>query len=90
VLLFFYWQQYCLVFEFYNFIEYPYFNAKDRLQAREIENLRLNYALLNKKMDQINGVIEAIEDRDNLYRVYFNAIPDSLRGRFQEKTGIRY
>nr|WP_315231854.1 M23 family metallopeptidase [uncultured Flavobacterium sp.] len=61
----------------------PYFETpKDRLQAREIENLRLNYALLNKKMDQINGVIEAIENRDNnLYRVYFNksAIPDSIR-----------
>jgi hypothetical protein len=44
-------------------------------------------------MDQINGVIEAIEDRDNnLYRVYFNkaAIPDSLREAFQEKKGIRY
>jgi hypothetical protein len=41
-------------------------------------------------MDQINGVIEAIEDRDNnLYRVYFNkaAIPDSLReAGFQEKN----
>jgi murein DD-endopeptidase MepM/ murein hydrolase activator NlpD len=61
----------------------PYFETpKDRLQAREIENLRLNYALLNKKMDQINGVVEAIENRDNnLYRVYFNksAIPDSIR-----------
>ena len=61
----------------------PFFETpKDRLQAREIENLRLNYALLNKKMDQINGVLEAIEDRDNnLYRVYFNkaAIPDSVR-----------
>lgn len=61
----------------------PYFETpKDRLQAREIENLRLNYAILNKKMDQLNGVVEAIEDRDNnLYRVYFNksAIPDSIR-----------
>ncbi len=61
----------------------PYFETpKDRVQAREIENLRLNYALLNKKMDQVNGVIEAIENRDNnLYRVYFNksAIPDSIR-----------
>jgi murein DD-endopeptidase MepM/ murein hydrolase activator NlpD len=61
----------------------PYFETpKDRLQAREIENLRLNYALLNKKMDQANSVVEAIEDRDNnLYRVYFNksAIPDSIR-----------
>lgn len=61
----------------------PYFETpKDRLQAREIENLRLNYALLNKKMDQVNSVVEAIENRDNnLYRVYFNksAIPDSIR-----------
>ena len=69
----------------------PYFETpKDRLQAREIENLRLNYALLNKKMDQINGVIEAIEDRDNnLYRVYFNkaSIPDSVReAGFQGKN----
>ncbi|SHG07670.1 Peptidase family M23 [Flavobacterium segetis] len=61
----------------------PYFETpKDRLQAREIENLKLNYAILNKKMDQVNGVVNAIEDRDNnLYRVYFNktAIPDSTR-----------
>ncbi|TDD78774.1 M23 family metallopeptidase [Flavobacterium caseinilyticum] len=61
----------------------PYFETpKDRLQAREIENLRLNYAILNKKMDQLIGVVDAIEDRDNnLYRVYFNksAIPDSIR-----------
>lgn len=69
----------------------PYFETpKDRLQAREIENLRLNYALLNKKMDQINGVVEAIENRDNnLYRVYFNksAIPDSIRkAGFQGKN----
>ena len=69
----------------------PYFETpKDRLQTREIENLKLNYALLNKKMDQINGVIEAIEDRDdNLYRAYFNTtpIPDSVRqAGFQEKN----
>ena len=61
----------------------PYFETpKDRLQAREIENLKINYAILNKKMDQVNTVIDAIEDRDNnLYRVYFNkmAIPDSIR-----------
>jgi murein DD-endopeptidase MepM/ murein hydrolase activator NlpD len=61
----------------------PYFETpKDRLQVREIENLKLNYSILNKKMDQINDVIDAIAERDNnLYRVYFNkaAIPDSVR-----------
>jgi murein DD-endopeptidase MepM/ murein hydrolase activator NlpD len=64
-------------------INTPYFKTpKDRLQAREIENLKLQYAILNKKMDQINEVAEAIEDRDNnIYRVYFNKteIPDSIR-----------
>ncbi|MGO4821430.1 MULTISPECIES: M23 family metallopeptidase [unclassified Flavobacterium] len=55
----------------------PYFETpKDLLQAREIENLKLNYAVLNKKMDQVDNVIEAIEDRDNnLYRTYFNTAP---------------
>jgi murein DD-endopeptidase MepM/ murein hydrolase activator NlpD len=64
-------------------INTPYFKTpKDRLQARDIENLKLQYAILNKKMDQINDVAEAIEDRDNnIYRVYFNKteIPDSIR-----------
>ncbi|MDI1257254.1 MAG: M23 family metallopeptidase [Flavobacterium sp.] len=61
----------------------PFFETpKDRLQAREIENLQLRYAILNKKMDQIDEVMANIEERDNdLYRVYFNtsAIPDEQR-----------
>ncbi|OCB78101.1 M23 family metallopeptidase [Flavobacterium crassostreae] len=61
----------------------PYFKTpKDLIQAREIENLKLNYSFLNKKMDQLEHVVEAIEDRDNnLYRTYFNtaAIPEQDR-----------
>ena len=61
----------------------PYFETpKDRLLAREVENLKINYAILNKKMDEANGVVDAIEERDNnVYRAYFNktAIPDSIR-----------
>ena len=61
----------------------PFFETpKDRLQAREIENLKLHYAILNKKMDQVDNVVDAIKDRDNnLYRVYFNtsAISDEER-----------
>ncbi len=55
----------------------PYFETpKNRIQAREIENLKLSYSILNKKMDQVEEVIDFIEDRDNnLYRVYFNASP---------------
>lgn len=61
----------------------PFFETpKDRLQAREIENLKLRYSILNKKMDQIDEVLQHVEERDNnLYRVYFNtsAIPEEQR-----------
>ncbi len=61
----------------------PFFETpKDRLLTREIENFKLQYALLNRKMDQIDEVLENIQDRDNnIYRVYFNTapIPDEQR-----------
>lgn len=55
----------------------PFFETpKDRLQAREIENLRLRYEILNRKMDQMDEVMGAIEERDNnVYRTYFNTAP---------------
>ncbi|CAM2788302.1 M23 family metallopeptidase [Flavobacterium frigoris] len=55
----------------------PYFDTpKDRLLIRENDNLKLNYAVLDKRMDQLDNVIEAIEERDNnLYRTYFNTAP---------------
>jgi murein DD-endopeptidase MepM/ murein hydrolase activator NlpD len=55
----------------------PFFETpKDRLQSREIENFKLRYAILNKKMDQIDEVLSNVEERDNnLYRVYFNTSP---------------
>ncbi|MBA9072699.1 murein DD-endopeptidase MepM/ murein hydrolase activator NlpD [Flavobacterium gossypii] len=58
-------------------INTPFFETpKDRLQAREIENMKINYAILNKKMDQIDEVLENVAERDNnLYRVYFNSSP---------------
>ncbi|WP_306353207.1 M23 family metallopeptidase [Flavobacterium sp. '19STA2R22 D10 B1'] len=61
----------------------PFFETpKDRLQAREIENLKLRYSIIDKKMDQIDEVLANVEDRDNnLYRIYFNTspIPDEQR-----------
>ncbi|OXG02251.1 peptidase M23-like protein [Flavobacterium araucananum] len=69
-------------------INTPYFETpKDRLQTRELENLKLQYSILNKKMDEIDDVTAALENRDNnIYRVYFNKteIPDSIR-----KAGFR-
>ena len=66
----------------------PYFETpKNRKQAREIENLKLRYAILNKKMEEVEDVIKFIEDRDNnLYRVYFNASPIPLEER---KSGFK-
>ena len=49
---------------------------KELLQAREIENFKLQYELLNKKLDKIEEVMVSVADRDNnLYRVYFEASP---------------
>lgn len=49
---------------------------KDILQAREIETMKLRFALLNKKMDEIDNVLSDLEDRDNnIYRAYFNTSP---------------
>lgn len=61
----------------------PFFETpKDKLQAREIENMKIRYEILNRKMDQVDEVLSSIESRDNnLYRTYFNAsaIPEEQR-----------
>ena len=64
-------------------INTPYFETpKDKLLSRELDNMKLNYAILNKKVDQANDVIAALEDRDdNLYRAYFNAAPIPIEKR---------
>ena len=70
---------------------------KDKILTREIDNLKLSYAILNKKIEEIDQVASDLEDRDNnLYRVYFNASPISIekrRGiidkkRYQELEGF--
>ncbi|WP_264549045.1 M23 family metallopeptidase [Flavobacterium sp. N2820] len=64
-------------------INTSYFETpKDKIQAREIETLALNYKVLNKKLDLMNEVLEAIENRDNnIYRIYFNTSPISEEER---------
>lgn len=64
-------------------INTSYFETpKDKIQAREIEALALNYKVLNKKLDLMNEVLEAIENRDNnIYRIYFNTSPISEEER---------
>ena len=64
---------------FFALVNTPYFETpKDRLQARQIENLKINYAILNKQIDEIDEVLSSVADRDNnIYRVYFNNAPMS-------------
>ena len=45
-------------------------------QKRLIQNYELQFNILNKKLTQIETVVDNIEERDNkLYRVYFEASP---------------
>lgn len=63
-------------FLFFFFVsDWGYFNTpKDKIQARELANLKLNYAILNKKIEALNEVLANVEKRDNnIYKVYFNA-----------------
>lgn len=75
------------VLSFVLLLNTPFFETpKDRLQAREIENFKIRYSILNKKMDQIDEVMSSIEARDNnLYRVYFNTSPIPIE---QRKAGF--
>ena len=49
---------------------------KEKALKRELENMKLQYGLLNRKMDRIQEVLANVEDRDNnIYRLYFEANP---------------
>lgn len=69
------------------FLETP----RDKIQGREIETMKLNYAILNKEIDQLNDAMAALEDRDdNLYRAYFNSSPIPLEKRKEGISKKRY
>jgi murein DD-endopeptidase MepM/ murein hydrolase activator NlpD len=69
------------------FLETP----RDKVQGREIETMKLNYAILSKEIDQLNEVMTALEDRDdNLYRAYFNSAPIPFEKRIQGVSKKRY
>src|SRR5690606_13489686 len=55
---------------------------KEMSLQRELNNMELQFELLNKKMNQAQAVLAEVEERDNnLYRVYFetNPIPEEQR-----------
>ncbi|MDT0688066.1 M23 family metallopeptidase [Autumnicola psychrophila] len=71
---------------------------KEKALKRELQNMKLQYGLLNKKMNQVQDVLANIEDRDNnIYRLYFeaNPIPEEQRkagfggiNRYRELEGF--
>lgn len=65
------------------FLNFPHVQTpKEKSMNRELENLKLQYGLLSRKMEQAEDVLREVEDRDNnIYRVYFEAapIPESQR-----------
>ena len=57
-------------------------SPNERAQKRELENLKLNYELLSKRLDESSRVLDQLQQRDNnIYRAYFeaNTIPDEKR-----------
>ena len=57
-------------------------SPKERELTRELQNMELQYQLLNKRMDDAIAALENVEERDNaIYRLYFeaNPIPDEQR-----------
>jgi len=55
----------------------PFFETpKDRLLTREIDYMKIQYELLNRKSALMEEALGSVEDRDNnVYRTYFNSTP---------------
>ena len=57
-------------------------SPKEKMQARELEYMKLQYEIMNDRLDNLEVLMSDMEQRDNnLYRVMFEAdpIPSSLR-----------
>lgn len=73
-----------LLIAFFGFIGFSQFlmSPKERGQKRELENLKLHYELLSKRMEETSNVLTELQERDNnIYRTYFeaNPIPEEQR-----------
>lgn len=73
-----------LLIAFFGFIGFSQFlmSPKERAQNRELENLKLHYELLSKKLNESSEILTGLQERDNnIYRAYFeaNPIPEEQR-----------
>lgn len=69
---------------FFGFLGFGQFlmSPKERAQKRELENLKLHYELLSKRMKESSQILTELQERDNyIYRTYFevNPIPEEQR-----------
>ncbi len=73
-----------LLIAFFGFIGFSQFlmSPNERAQKRELDNLMLQYQVLNKRMEESSRVLAQLQERDNnIYRTYFeaNPIPEEQR-----------
>jgi murein DD-endopeptidase MepM/ murein hydrolase activator NlpD len=56
----------------YNFLDSP----KEKAQKRELDEMKLQYQILNDQLDKVTTILADLQDRDdNIYRVIFEAEP---------------
>ena len=57
-----------MLIAFFNFFDSP----KEKILIRELDNMALQYELMNEKLSQVSAVLDNVQDRDdNIYRVIF-------------------
>ena len=62
---------------------------QELLLKREVENYKLQFELINRRIVQMESVLNNIEDRDNnIYRVYFEASPIPEEKRYAGFGGV--
>lgn len=68
---------------FFVLIASQYFESpKERALSRELDNMQLQYQILDKRVEEAFAALENVEERDNaIYRLYFeaNPIPEEQR-----------
>jgi murein DD-endopeptidase MepM/ murein hydrolase activator NlpD len=70
-----------------SFLETP----KDKLNSRELDNLKIRFSILNNKINQMEEVLGDVEERDNnIYRSYFNAAGLDDEEREGKQNAKRY
>ena len=80
-----------LLIAFFGFIGFSQFlmSPNERAQERELENLKLHYELLSKRLKESSEILAQIQRRDNnIYRTYFEANPISDEQRTAGFGGV--